>query len=140
MEKEQFRSLTPDQQFSIINLYLTMVKDAIYARMGLLPFISALFATFLTIATFNEKIIPLDNTIRFIISVLILFIPCSLYVYNSDLKKSEQKSRKFLEDLLGKIEVDSTFRDKVSVYLPDILIYIFTAISLVTVYKIWSCF
>ncbi len=138
MEKEQFKSLTSDQQFSVINLYLNMVKDAIYARMGLLPFISALFATFLTIATFNEKIIALDDSIRFILSILIIFIPFSLYIYNSDLKKSVQKSRKFLEDLLGKIEVVSTFRDKVSSYLPDILIYIFSAISLVIVYKIWS--
>ncbi len=96
MEKEQFKSLTSDQQFSVINLYLNMVKDAIYARMGLLPFISALFATFLTIATFNEKIIALDDSIRFILSILIIFIPFSLYIYNSDLKKSVQKEVRIL--------------------------------------------
>ena len=138
MDKEQFENLTPDQQFSIISTHLNIVKDTTYTRMGLLPFISALFATFLSIATFNG-IIPLDNTIKVIISVLILLIPFSLYVYNYDLKKAGEKTRKILENLLGTIEVESTFKDKVIAYLPDILIYILTVISFVIVYKIWGC-
>jgi len=139
MKKEQFQKLTIEQQFSIITYYLNIIKDATYIRMGLLPTISGLFATFLVLATFNEKLIPLDNTIRIILSILILLTPLSLYVYNHDLKKSGQKGKEFLENLLGKIEVESTLKDKIIAYLPDILIYILIIISFVIIYKILGC-
>lgn len=139
MEKEQFEKLTPEQKLPIINMYLDMMRQAISSRSGLVPVIAGLFATFLSIATFNEKIIPLDNVIRTILVILIILIPLSLWVYNAGLKKYESKSREMLERWLGKIDVKSTTKDKIEAYLPDILIYIFFAISLIISYKIFSC-
>ena len=140
MEKEQFDKLPVEQKFLIINMYLNIVKDATYIRMGLLPTISGLFTTFLVIATFNEKLIPLDNTVRVILSILIAFIPLSLYIYNFDLKKSGQKGEEYLEKLIGKANNTPTVKDKIIGHLPDVLIYIFTIISLIIIYKILGCF
>ena len=140
MEKEEFEKLAPEQQFSVIIFYLNMMKDAIYTRMSLLPSICALFATFLTVATFDRKMLPLDGTLRIILCILIFFIPLSLYIYNSDLKKSEQISRKSIDNWLGKTEVDSTFQDKIHSYFPDILIFVFIVISLVIIYKILAVY
>ena len=139
MEKEQFEKLTPDQKLPIVSMYLEMMRQAISSRAGLIPVIAGLFATFLSIATFNEKLIPLDNVVRTILTVLIILIPFSLWVYNASLKKYEHSSKRMLENWLGKLEVRSTPKDKIEAYMPDILIYIFSAISLVVIYKIWSC-
>lgn len=140
MDKEQFEKLTPDQKFPIINMYLDMMRQAISSRAGLIPVIAGLFATFLSIATFNEKLILLDNTVRIILTLLIILIPFSLWVHNASLKKYERKSREMLERWLDKIDVKSTTRDKIEAYLPDILIYIFFIISLIISYKILGCF
>lgn len=140
MEKEQFEKLTPDQKLPIISMYLNMMRQAISSRVGLLPVIAGLFATFLSIATFNEKLIPLDNVIRTILTILILLIPFTLWVYNVSLKKYEHSSKEKLESLLGKIDIKSTTGDKVEAYMPDILICVFSVISLIVIYKIWSCF
>lgn len=140
MEKELFQKLTVEQKFSVISTHLNIMKDSIYTRMSLLATISGLFITFLVVATFNEKLIPLDNIIRVVLSVLILFVPLSLYFYNYDLKKSVEKSRKNIEDLIGEIPLVQTWKDKIIYILPDILISIFSIISIIIVSKILSCF
>ena len=140
MEKEQFEKLTPEQQHKVLDTYLNIVKTATYTRMGLLPSISGLFTTFLVIATFSEKLIPLDNTVRVLLCILIILTPLSLWAYNFDLKRAGRKGKAFVENLIGKIEVEQTKLDKVLAYLPDILIYILTIVSVVVIYKILSCF
>ena len=69
-----------------------------------------------------------------------ILIQFSLWVYNASLKKYEQKCKEMLESWLGKIDVKSTTRDKIEAYLPDILIYVFSIISLIIISKILDCF
>ena len=56
------------------------------------------------------------------------------------MKKSGQKGEEYLEKLIGKANNTPTVKDKIIGHLPDVLIYIFTIISLIIIYKILGCF
>ncbi|OGI60909.1 hypothetical protein A2641_00780 [Candidatus Nomurabacteria bacterium RIFCSPHIGHO2_01_FULL_37_25] len=139
MEKEDFEKLSQDQKFPIISFYLNMVKEAIGTRLGIVPTTTGILATFLVIATFNEKILPLDSTVRILICTLVLLIPLTLWLYNHQLKSWEIASRKSIDQLLGKTNVESTKWEKVMGYLPDIVLFILSIIALIIIYKI-GCF
>jgi len=140
MKKEEFDKLSPDQKFTIINSYQTLLQSAVNYRMGLLPFVAGISATLLVVATFNNELIPLDNTIRFVLSILFVIIPMSLLFYNLDLKEGAKKNVERMNELLGtNFKPKLNLQNKVTAYLPDFIIYILLIISFVVVYKIW-CF
>lgn len=140
MEKEQFQKLPIEYKLPIINMHQNLLKDAIYNRMALLPMTAGLSATLLVVATFNDKLIPLDNFVRFIISVLLLIIPFSLYFYNFDLKKAQRKNKEYLDHLLdtSNKKIESTLNDKIAGYAPDFIIYIMGIVSIAIIFKIWD--
>lgn len=141
MKKEDFDKLSVEHKLTIIETHQNLLTSSIYSRMGLLPLMAGLAATLLVIATFNDKLIPLDNTIRFLTSVLLIIIPFSLYLYNDDLKTSQKKNKSYIDNLLGteNKKMENTFIGKLTCYTPDAVIYILAIVVLIIIKKIW-CF
>jgi hypothetical protein len=139
MKKEIFDTLTTDQKFSVISLYQTLHSNAVSSRMSLLPLIAGLTISLLVVATFNNNLFPLDDTIRFIISLLLVIAPISLYFYNKDLVTAQEETLKTINLLLvlEKQEVKGV-RNLITRWLPDVLIFILFCISLTLISKIWE--
>lgn len=140
--KTFFDKLTTEQQFHILSEQHEHLRSAIHARTGILPVISSLAATMLVVATFNENIIPLNNLVRFIISVFLFLIPLSLFFHNSELKIAQRKIlgniAKYLgEDVSKKIK--QTKYDKILAWYPDIAIWVLTVAIFVLIYLVWNC-
>jgi hypothetical protein len=140
MNKEEFKKLSIDHQLVYLNKFQDLLANAITNRMQLLPIIAGLSATLLVVATFNDKLIPLDNIIRVILSILLLIIPISLFSYNIDLKSAQTKNKKYIDSLLGTedIAVPSSCKDKIIGYAPDFIIYALAIIVVVIIIKIWT--
>jgi len=140
MNKEQFDSLPIEHKRHVVKTYVDLVYDAVSHRMQMLPAISALAATLLVVATFNDKLISLNNLVRFLISILLLIIPISLFAYNYDLKKSQIKNQQYLERLFNEdlTPQNITIPDKVTTLLPDILVWILAVVIFFLVFIIWK--
>ncbi len=106
-----------------------------------MPLIAGLSATLLVVATFNEKLIPLDNIIRAVISTFLLLIPFSLYFYNEDLKTAQKDAKKELDALNSKKSDPkvSGIKGYITNWAPDIGIYVLGILVLVLIAKIWGC-
>ena len=140
MNKENFDKLSVDHKWTVVKTYLDLIQSTTSHRMGLLPLMSGLAATLLIVATFNEKLIPLDNAVRGIISILLLLIPFSLYFYNEDLKTAQKKAKEQLDILNPKSSDPDVggIKGCIARWFPDISIYIFGILVIFLVVKIWS--
>jgi hypothetical protein len=141
MERKDFEKLTPDRKWIIIESYQNLLSTSIHNRMGLLPLMSGLAATLLVIATFNGNLLILDCLVKIIVSILLAIIPVSLFFYNHDLKLAAKKSKEQIGYFLDKKDIgesDQNFINKVTGWLPDIVIYIFTFVIIVIIYKIFN--
>ena len=119
--------------------HLDLFHSAVSDRMRLLPLVAGLSATLLVVATFNEKLVPLDNIIRLVISVLLLLIPFSLYFYNEDLKTTQRNTKAEIDNLSAKKsdpEADG-IKGNIAKWLPDIAIYLLGILVIVLIVKIW---
>lgn len=113
--------------------YLDWLRQSIHARMGMLPSISALCATLLTVATFNEKLLPLNTLVKILITVLLVLIPISLKIYNDDLKKEQESYIKTLGE-----SVQRSLVDKLIACFLDLAICIIGITILLVAYLIWN--
>lgn len=138
MKREEFEKLSTEHKFMIVDKHQDLLIDAVNNRQQLLPIIAGLSATLLVVATFNDKLIPLDNTVRIILSVLLIIIPVSLFLYNIDLKTAQKNNKEYLNSLLGSKEVKNDFKNKIIAYAPDAIIYILFGISIIIIYKVLS--
>ena len=141
MEKEEFDKLSVDHKLEYIKIFVGNFTDSVRRRMEILPSVSALAAMLLIIATFGDKIIPFNSTIKFLLSLLLLVIPFSLYFYNFDLKDAQKKNLEYTDKLLGidsKKEIDKgPAMHKFIAFFPDIVIYILFVIILLIIGFIW---
>jgi len=138
MDQKDFEKLSVDHKWIIISTHQNLLTNSIFDRMRLLPMIAGLAATLLVIATFNNQLIPLDNTVKIVLSMLLILIPISLFLYNSDLKTSQSKNKEEIERLLGtKPKTKNTIFDKIIAWSPDMIIYIVFLVSLILIFKIW---
>ena len=106
-EKEQFR------------VQKEILFTAIRERFKVLPTISALAATLLVVATFNEELIFITDFVKVILAILLLIIPISLFGYLWELKKAEDKAIKWFERY-GKTNERNCF-ESILAYLPWIV-------------------
>ncbi len=106
--------------------------------MQILPTASTLAATLLVVATFNPQLVPLTCLVKVLLSILLLLVPSSLWLYNYDLKRAQDKTKKYLEKLLGENEYENegTLNEVVK-WFPDIAIYLITAVIITIVFIIW---
>ncbi|OGH69299.1 MAG: hypothetical protein A2754_00505 [Candidatus Magasanikbacteria bacterium RIFCSPHIGHO2_01_FULL_47_8] len=136
--KEKFDSLSDSQKMAYIQTHLDLFQSVISARMGILPAFSAIAGGLLVIATFNPALVPLNVTVKVLITILLLIIPVSLFFYNYDLKNSQTRILKSFKNVGIEFEVKPESKlNQVSRVIPDIGIVIFAIIILILVVIIW---
>lgn len=80
---------------------LTILREIINDRIGILPTISGLTATLLIIATFNEKLLKITLEIKILIATLLLLMPVSLFFHLLSLKMGEDSIIKSINKITG---------------------------------------
>lgn len=68
----------PNKEF--LREAFAIYKEATLSRFRLLPEISSLATALLVVGTFNHELLPLTCGVKLAISVLLLFIPVSLFM------------------------------------------------------------
>jgi hypothetical protein len=111
----------------------------------LLPNISALSAMLLIIATFNKELVPLNFSVKILLSILLILIPLGLWSTYIDLTKTVEKSLKQLEKIikenLGKDiseEIKKIRRQTVLGFMPFCIVTIFSFVVLLIICLIWK--
>lgn len=139
-KKEFFQKLSSAQKFDLLKIHLDMTLSSISKRMQMLPTISALAATLLVIATFNEKLLPINLLVKFLLSLLLILIPAGLFFHNEDLKRAQRNSINLINDYSGE-DIDKKIKrdhfDKIAGLFPDIAIWIITLVIIGLFIMIW---
>lgn len=139
MKKEDFDKLPQELRIKYLEVNTSGLQSAVYARMSILPIVSALSAALLVVATFNEHLIPLNNLSKAIISLLLLSIPLALRVYNYDLKKTQHTYLEILKEISGKpLEGNNDLFNRFARHALDIFINLIMIIILVVIGMIWD--
>ncbi len=143
-ESEIERSKKILSGYEKIKMHAELMNWAVRERFKTLPTVSALAATLLIVATFNDKLIILDNYVRVLLSALLFLIPASLWGLFYEVNKAEDESFKKIvsitEENFGKEEADKmrnkrkpSFRG----FMPFIANALFTIAVFFIVYFIW---
>jgi len=101
-----------------LEVFHQLLHDSIFERYKLLPQISALSATLLVVATFNEKLLPLTDCVRILLIVLLALIPISLIGYVWELKRAEEHSSENIKRLGDGPETVQQKQNLFTAYLP----------------------
>ena len=113
-----------------LEIFHNLLHDSVFERYKLLPQISALSATLLVVATFNnEKLLPLTSYIRVLLIILLALIPISLIGYIWELKCTEEHSSENIKRLGDGQETIQQNRNLFTAYLP----WFVTAVISVTI-------
>jgi len=112
-----------------LEVFHQLLHDSVFERYKLLPQISALSATLLVVATFNEKLLPLTSCVRVLLIILLALIPISLIGYAWELKRAEEHSSENIKKLGDGQETIQQSRNSFTVYLP----WFVTAVISVTI-------
>jgi len=117
---------------------------AIRTRFENLSTVSALAATLLVIATFNTELIALDNSVRVLLSILLLMIPGSLWGLFYETGKAADDSFKKIYSITEKnlgseaaAKVKAVKKSSFRGYIPFIVYSAFTIIFLAIIWLIW---
>ena len=123
--------MEPEKEMELhrIAIYHEMGMSAIWERYKILPTISALSATTLVIATFNDKLIMLTPFVKVLIAVLISLIPISLISFLYMVHDAEKHAINKVIDLDYKKPDSSCLMN----YLPWLITGIFTIIMVIII-------
>lgn len=124
-----------DMNLKRLEVFHQLLHDSVFERYKLLPQISALSATLLVVATFNEKLLPLTNCVRVSLIILLILIPLSLTGYLWELKRAEEHSSENIKRLGDGQETIQQNRNLFTAYLPW---FVTAVISAVTIFIILS--
>ena len=116
-----------------LEIFHQLLHDSVFERYKLLPQISALSATLLVVATFNQELLPLTNCVRFLLIILLVLIPISLVGYLWELERAEKHASENIKRLGDGLETMQQSRNSFTAYLPRFVIAI---ISVVTIFII----
>lgn len=127
-----------------IKNHIELANWAIRTRFETLSSVSALAATLLIIATFNDKLITLDNYVRVLLTILLIMIPGSLWGLFYETSKAAGDSFKKIYEVAEKSMGKET-ADKMKIArnpsirgaIPLIVYMIFTLVSLAIILLIW---
>lgn len=115
-----------------------VLMHAVRERYNLLPQISALAATLLVIATFTN-VIQLTSFVRFLIVVLLLLIPVSLWGYLIALNQEEERAKKGLDELVNKKLTDKIKSNIFLAYLPWGIAAVITFVTVSIAFLVAKC-
>jgi len=118
-----------------LEVFHQLLHDSVFERYKLLPQISALSATLLVVATFNEKLLPLTNYVRVLLIILLALIPISLIGYVWELKRAEEHSSENIKRLGDGQETIQQKQNLFTAYLPW---FVTAVISVVIIFIILS--
>ena len=116
-----------------LEIFHQSLRDAVLERYKLLPHISALSATLLVVATFNEKLLPLTSYVRILMIILLALIPVSLIGYIWELKRAEEHSSENIKRIGDGQDTIQQNRNSLTAYLPW---FVTAVISLVIIFII----
>ena len=111
-----------------LGIFHQLLHDSVFERYKLLPQISALSATLLVVATFNEKLLPLTNCVRVLLIILLALIPVSLISYVWELKRAEGHSPENIKRIGSGQETTQQQRNTFTAYLPWFIIMIISVV------------
>lgn len=121
-----------------------LLNWAVRTRFETLATVSALAGTLLIIATFNDRLIILDDFVRVLLSILLFIIPGSLWGLFYEVTKAESDSIKKIyavtEENIGKeavIKMKAAMKPSLRGAIPFIVNIIFTTVVLLVIILIW---
>ena len=118
-----------------LEIFHQSLRDAVLERYKLLPHISALSATLLVVATFNEKLLPLTGCVRILLIILLALIPISLIGYVLELKHAEEHSSENIKRIGDGQDTIQQGRNSLTAHLPW---FVTAVISVVIIFIILS--
>lgn len=136
----KFKDLPPSAKLEVVRPLLQLLKSSSTDRMKVLTSVSALSATLLVVATFNPNLILLDDGVRFLLSILLLLIPSSLFVYMRDLERVQARTRNSL-DMFAEKRYKLRKRKIADIMLskfPNYALLLLTAVILSILTLIWA--
>lgn len=130
--------------FAEVKDHAELMNWAIRLRFETLSVVSTLAATLLVIATFNDKLIALDNFVRVLLTALLTIIPagiwCLYYETDRAIKESFDKIQKIVKEKVSKEASQKvqeyrkpTFRGAI----PLIMNIAFTVVIILVIVLIW---
>jgi hypothetical protein len=87
--KKCFQMISDAQKMKV---HLEMVKNSSWEQFRNLASVSAVCSTLLIIATFNNRILPYDNNIKLLLTILLLTIAISVYAFYKNFNSAQEKS------------------------------------------------
>ncbi|HBB56507.1 TPA: hypothetical protein DCZ57_00540 [Patescibacteria group bacterium] len=120
-----------------LRVYHELLNMAVWERYKLLPQISALAATLLVVATFNERILSLTNYVRFLLVAFLVLIPVSIIGYLVALHQAEKHAKKNIENISDCQSTKKMERGLFTAYLPWIIAGIFTILITQVIFLIF---
>lgn len=121
-----------------LEIFHQLLHDSVFERYKLLPQISALSATLLIVATFNEKLLPLTNYVRALLIVLLALIPISLIGFLCELERAEEHASENIKSIGDDIETKKQSWNRFTAYLPRFVIVILTMVIILIILSIAS--
>jgi len=117
-----------------------LFKEAVLSKLRVLPTIAALAATLLVVATFNDNLFPLTKFVRFLLSILLLVIPVSLYFYLDENNEVANKAQTALKQETGSAFSlpHKNFWKLIQVHFSYIALAIILFFTVAVVYLIWK--
>lgn len=134
--------------FEILKTDLDLLFEAVRARLAVVPQIAALSATVLVIATFNDKLVTVTRPFLIALTILLVLIPLSLFIYLLEVHLSIIKSGKAVEKITGKKMSDLLPRPTIGIkifswvcgYYPWIATSLLSLVILYVIVIIWQKF
>ena len=125
-------------------------KEAALSRLRLLPEISSLAAALLVIATFNSELLQPTHDVKLILTLLLIFIPFSLYMYLSEMNEAAIAAAKALDKYVPGFSKDTldnsweflisnnSFKRKLRIFYPQLVVIIISISVIVFIFHIWK--
>jgi len=130
-----------DVKFKRLEQISESFRTVLAQRYSVLSTTASIAATLLVIATFNEKLFPLTNVVRFLISILlgciILAIGGFIIQTRKDLSKLENMRKSIVQGAQVKQKPERLW-EKILNHFPEGISIILTLTVISIIYLIWS--
>ena len=138
---------SPDPRY--LDELWAIYKEASLARFRILPAISSLATALLVVATFNPELLPLTTSVKIILSMLLLLMPVSLFIYLEEANEAAINGAQAIESVIpgfsentydniwGIILSKKPLKNKVRVLFPWFVTTVFLFSALIFIYHIW---
>lgn len=126
------------EEIETIKIWSELASTSSREKYKTLPTVCSLAATLLIIATFNEKLIPLTDYVRTLITSLLILIFISLWGFLYLLYRDEKVARTHLEKITKEKMRYNGISHLILDIFPYIIAVIFTCIIIAIILLIWQ--